>query len=116
MRRAGFFIVLLVCECAVSSLVTEQERTDNKVTVHFHINALSFIDSIDILKTILILREIQDKVCSFSTQWTPNFVSKNVPFFRGRLATLVVELNKKEMILLFTAAASGKLIQYIFAF
>ena len=49
------------------------------------------IDSIDILKIILILREIQDKVRPFSAQYgTRNFVSKYriIPFFKGWLATL----------------------------
>ena len=36
MRRAGFCIVILVCECAISSLVTEQERAGNKITVNVH--------------------------------------------------------------------------------
>ena len=39
MRRAGFCIVILVCECAVGSLVTEQERAGNKITVYFHIKS-----------------------------------------------------------------------------
>ena len=80
MRRAGFRIVILVCEYAVSSLVTEQERAGNRITV----NGLSFIDSIDILQTILILTETRDKVRLFSAQYgTGNYVSKygTIPFF-----------------------------------
>ena len=37
MRRAGYCIVILVSECAVSSLATEQKRAGNKITVNFHI-------------------------------------------------------------------------------
>ena len=37
MRRAGFCIVILMCEWAVSSLVTEQERAGSKITVYFDI-------------------------------------------------------------------------------
>ena len=63
----------------------------------FIFNAL-LIDSIDILKTILILTEIRDKVRPFSAQYGKcNLVSKygTFPFFKGWLATL--DASKKHL-------------------
>lgn len=97
MRWAGFCIVILVCECSVSSLVTKQERRGISLPYIFLKSALYSFILFTFNTLFLIFMVIRDKVRPFSAQYgTSAFVSEygTIPFFKGRLATLPVSVSK----------------------
>ena len=92
MRRAWLCIVIIVCECEVSSLVTEQERAGNNFTVNFHIKHLVihwfhwyFKDHFDSHGNTAITKPVNK---GKSAPWLPQ-----LPGFWSSLLPLEVQLN-----------------------